>query len=89
MANINDMSFNLEGFKYDTSIDLNMGYYNIQLIENVSNLWTIILPWGKNRYNCWPMIVGKSPDIFQQKTNYLFQGSECARIYIYTDFWIW
>ena len=34
----------LEGFKYATSLDLNMGSYHIRLGENTSNLCTIILP---------------------------------------------
>ena len=41
------MFFKLEGFKYATPIDLNMGYHHIRLNENASNLCTIILPWGK------------------------------------------
>ena len=40
------MLLKLEGFQYATPIDLNMGYYHIQLSENASNLCTIILPWG-------------------------------------------
>ena len=31
MPKINKMLFKLEGFQYATSLDLNMGYYHIQL----------------------------------------------------------
>ena len=41
MPNTNEMLLKLECFKYDTSLDLNMGYYHIQLSEN---LCTTILP---------------------------------------------
>ena len=46
MTRINEMLLKLEGFQYATLLDLNMGYYNIRLIENASNLCTKILPWG-------------------------------------------
>ena len=68
------MLLKLEVFQYVTSLDLNMGYYHIQLSENASNLCTIILPWGKYRYKRLPMGVANSPDIFKQKMNYLFRG---------------
>ena len=45
MPKINEMLLKLEGFKYDVSLDLNMGYYHIKLRENASNLCTIILTW--------------------------------------------
>ena len=43
MPKIYEMLFKLEGFKYDTSLDLNMVYYHIQLSKNASKLCTIIL----------------------------------------------
>ena len=47
MPNIREILLNLEGFQYATSLDLNMGYYNIRLNEHASNMCTFILPWGK------------------------------------------
>ena len=47
MTKINEILLKLEGFKYATSLDLDMEYYHIRLSENTSNLCTIILPWGK------------------------------------------
>ena len=46
MLKINEILLKLESFKYSTQTDLNMGYYHIQLSENLSNLCTIILPGG-------------------------------------------
>ena len=58
------MLLELECFQYSMSLDLNIGYYHIQIIKNASNLCTIILQWG----NCWykrlPMEVANSTDIF-------------------------
>ena len=46
MPKINEMLFKLEGFLHAASLDLNTGYYQIQLSENESTLCTIILPLG-------------------------------------------
>ena len=63
MSKINEMLLELEGFQYATSLDLNMGYYHILLSENAINLCTIIIPWGKYRYNRLIMGVANSPEI--------------------------
>ena len=47
MPKINQIFLKLEGFHYATSLDLNMEYYHIQIIKNASNLYMIILHWGK------------------------------------------
>ena len=75
------MLFKLESFKYSTSLDLNMGYYHIQLRKNTSNLCTIILPWGKYRYKHLTMGYDKYPDVFQYKMNDLFHEFEFIRAY--------
>ena len=51
-----------------------MGYYNIQLSEDTSNLCTIVLHWRGYRYKRLTMGVSNSPDIFQHTINNLFQG---------------
>ena len=56
----------LEGFQYGTSLDLNMGYYHIELNPNSKRLCTIVLPWGKYEYQRLPMGLCNSPDIFQE-----------------------
>ena len=72
----------LEGFQYATSLDLNMGYYHIELTPNASRLCTIVLPWGKYEYLRLPMGLCNSPDIFQEKMSDLMVGLEFARAYI-------
>ena len=76
MPKINEMLLKLEGFQYDTLLDLNMRYYHIRLSKNESSLCMIILLWGKYCYKRLPMGVDNSPDIFQQKMNALFHGFE-------------
>ena len=41
---IKNMLLKIEDFKFSFPLDLNMGYYHIQLSEETSNLSTIIIP---------------------------------------------
>ena len=70
---IQDMLQKLEGFKYATALDLNMGYYTIKLNPDAQTLCTIVLPWGKYKYKRLPMGVAGSPDIFQAKMSSLWR----------------
>ena len=47
MHKTNEILLELEVFQYAPSLDLNMGYYHIRISKNASNLYTIILSWGK------------------------------------------
>ena len=47
MPKLNEMLLKLEGFQYDKSLDLNMGYHHIRISKNASNLCTTILLCGK------------------------------------------
>ena len=82
IPNIQDMLMKMEGFQFATSLDLNMGYYHIELTPNSSRLCTIVLPWGKYEYLWLPMGLCNSPDIFQEKMSELMAGLEFVRVYI-------
>ena len=79
---IQDLMLKLEGFQYGTSLDLNMGYYHIELSPNSKRLCTIVLPWGKYEYQHLPMGLNNSPDIFQEKMSILMGDLEYIRTYI-------
>ena len=76
------MLLNLEGFQYATSLDLNMGYYHLELDDRAKELCTIVLPFGKFEYQRTPMGLCNSPDIFQEKMCELFHGLDHVRAYI-------
>ena len=80
------MLLELEVFQYAMSLVLNMGYYNIRLSKNASNLCTIIIPWEGYHYKCLPMVIANSPDIFQQNMNDLFHVFGFMHAYI-DGFW--
>ena len=65
--NIQEFFHEIEGFQFVTAIDLNMGYYAMVLTERSKDICTIILPWGKYRYNSLPMGVCIVTDVFQQR----------------------
>ena len=79
---IADILQKLEGIKYATSLDLNMGYYTVQLSTDASRLCTIITQWGKYQYLRLPMGVNCSPDLFQEKMSDLMEGLEYVRTYL-------
>ena len=79
---IQDLLLKLEGFQYATSLDLNMGYYHIELSPNSKRLCTIVLPWGKYEMQRLPMGLCNSPDIFQERMGSLFEDLEFVRVYI-------
>ena len=82
IPNIQDMLLNLEGFQYATSLDLNMGYYHIELSPHSKRLCTLVFPFGKYEMQRLPMGLCNSPDIFQEKMSELFDGLEFVRTYI-------
>ena len=61
----------LEGFRYATALELNMGYYNIRLSLVSQDMTTIFNEFGKVRYNHLPMGVCFSGDIFQSNVDVL------------------
>ena len=82
IPNIQDMLLNLEGFQYATSLDLNMGYYHIELSPRSKELCTLVFPFGKYEMQRLPMGLCNSPDIFQEKMSELMQDLDFVRTYI-------
>ena len=76
------MLLNLEGFQFATSLDLNMGYYLLELDPSLKELCTIVLLFGKFEYQQILMGLCNLPDIFQEKMNKLFAGLDYAQAYI-------
>ena len=64
------------------SLDLNMGYYHIELMPFSKRLCTIVMPWGKYKYQHLPMGLCNSPDIFQEHMFKLFLDLEFVLAYI-------
>ncbi len=82
LPRISDTLQQLEGFRYATSLDMNMGYYHIALSKEASDMCTIITEFGKYRYKRLLMGVSCSPDIFQAKIYELLGDIDGTRAYI-------
>ena len=82
IPNIQDLLRKLGGFKWASALDLNMGYYHIELCPDSKKLCTIVLPWGKYEYQKLPMGLCNAPDIFQENMTNLFRELEYEREYI-------
>ena len=80
------MLLKLKVFKYATSLDLNMGYYNIQRREGTGNLCTIILIWGGYWYKNLHGVIINLPRIFKQKMNDILQGFDFIHKFIFKIF---
>ena len=59
-----------------------MGYYHIELSAKSKELFTIVIQWGKYKYQRLPIGLCNSPDIFQENISELFVGLETVRVYI-------
>ena len=60
-----------------------MWYYHIELSPGAKQICTIILPWGKYKYQKLPMGVCNSPYIFQENIPKIFDYLDMVRSYIY------
>ena len=59
----------LEGFQYTIALDINMEYYTIRLSPASQYMTTIFTEFGEFRYNCLPMGMCASGDIFHDKVD--------------------
>jgi hypothetical protein len=82
LPNIRDTLLELQGFQYGTSLDLNMGYYHIELSPDSRKYCTIVFPFGKYEYLRLPMGLCNSPDFFQEHMSDLMRDLEYVRTYI-------
>ena len=71
----------LEGFPYGTTLDINMGYYHIEISAESKELCTIVTQWYKYEYQRLPMGLCNRPNIFQEKIFEHFAGLDTIRVY--------
>ena len=82
MPHLRELLFRCAGMTFATALDLIMGYFGIWLKEHVKDLCTIILPFGKFRYNVLPMGLKISADVFQRELSTLFDDIYMILVYI-------
>ena len=72
----------LEVFHYVTALYINMGYYTIRLSSVSQDIMEIVTEFVISIYNCLPMIMVTSENIFQAKVDKLPDGIEYVKTYI-------
>ena len=82
LPNIMDTIMTLGSFKYATCIDLNMGYYAMEMDDLAKKICTIVLPWGFYQYNMLPMGVVVATDIFQARLGDLLGDLQYVVVYL-------
>ena len=72
----------LEGLQYATALDLNTGYYTISLTPTSKYMMIIVTEFEKFKYNCLPMGMCASGDIFQATVDELLGDIKGVKMYI-------
>jgi hypothetical protein len=72
LPSIQEILRTVNGLTFVSILDLNMGFWTIQLDKESQQLTTVILPWGKYSYQCLVMALSVSPDIYQEKMSTIF-----------------
>ena len=61
----------MEGFQYETALDINMLYYTIRIFPYIQYMMTIVTEFGNLKYNRLPMGMFTLGYIFQTKVENL------------------
>lgn len=82
MNTIDEVATRLHGSKYFTTLDANMGYYQVKLSEKSSKLTTFNTPFGRYRYLRMPMGARCSSEVFQREMEKHFGAMEGVEIVV-------
>jgi hypothetical protein len=83
LPKVQDLLRKIGKFKYATTLDLVMGFYNITMDEEAQRICTLILPWGKYRLTRLAMGLVIAPDVFQARIHDIFHDLE--KVFSYID----
>ena len=82
MNSIDDIVTRLHGSKWFSTLDANMGFFQIKLSEKCSYLTTFNSPFGRYRYLRMPMGAKFSSEVFQRTMVTAFEGTEGVQIVV-------
>ncbi|KAL7460240.1 hypothetical protein ACHAXS_000704 [Conticribra weissflogii] len=74
--------FHILRYKYITSLDISMQYYNFELDEESHELCEIITSFRKYKYKCLPMELKCAPNFTQEIMEDVLQGLDNVEVYL-------
>lgn len=80
LCSIDDVTTRLNGSKYFSVLDANMGYYQLKLNDKSSYYTTFNTPFGRYRHLRMAMGISSAPEIFQRVMTDLFGDLEGVEI---------
>ena len=80
MKSIEEITTRTNGSKYFTTLDANMGYFQIALDEESQKYTVFITPFGRYKYLRLPMGIKSAPEIYQRAMNDMFQDCEGVEV---------
>lgn len=80
MKTIEEITTMTTGSKFFSTIDANMGYFQIELDEASQNYTIFNTPFGRYKYRRLPMGITSAPEIYQRAMNDMFGDIEGVEI---------
>lgn len=79
---LDDLKAKLSGITYFTVLDLKDGFYQVELTEESSNLYSFSTPFGTYKFLRLPFGITVAPEVFQRMNENIFGDIEGVFIYI-------
>jgi hypothetical protein len=76
LPSIQKIMHTVDGLTFVSILNLNTGFWMIQLDKETQWLATVIISWGKSSYQCLAMGLSVGPDIWQEKMSAIFSDME-------------
>ena len=85
LRTLEDVLTRTNGSTIFTTLDANMGYFQLQLDDESQLLTAFSTPWGRYMYKRLPMGISSSPEIFQRAMEKILEGMDIVEV-IFDDF---
>ena len=80
MSTIKDIAIRVHGSKLFSTLDANMGYFQLALHENSQSLTCFIIPFGRYMYKRLSMGICAAPELYQRAMSELFSNIKGVEI---------
>lgn len=88
MKTVDDITHQLAGAKFFSTLDASNGFWSIVLDQDSSKLTTFNTPFGRYRYKRLPFGISSAPEVFQKRMSQIFENIEGCDV-IMDDILVW